>query len=340
MVRTSTICNEIINENFMNSAKIAVVIPCYKVSNFIFDVLEKIPECVSLILVIDDLCPQSTGEKVLQNCKDQRIQVIFNKENLGVGGAVITGYEKIINNSDIHIVVKLDGDGQMDPSLIPKFVSLLESGAADYVKGNRFYNLENLSKMPKIRLVGNAVLSFINKISSGYWNIFDPTNGYTAIHRTALSQLPLKKISKRYFFESDMLFRLNIIKAVVVDLPMDAKYSDESSNLVIRKIVFEFLIKNITNFAKRIFYNYYLRDMSVASFELPLGLILLFFGITYGVINWVFAIQSGTLTPTGTIALSGICVLLGIQFLLAFLNFDISNVPKLPRQFFQKIDIQ
>src|SRR5690606_32001950 len=150
---------------------------------------------------------------------DPRVRVIRHASNLGVGGAVITGYQAAIADG-MDILVKLDGDGQMDASLIPDFIEPIINGEADYTKGNRFFDLEELRSMPRIRLIGNAVLSFMTKFSSGYWNLFDPTNGFTALHADVARYLPLSKISKRYFFESDMLFRLNTLRAVVHDIPM------------------------------------------------------------------------------------------------------------------------
>ena len=166
----------------------------------------------------------------------------------------------------------------MDPGLIPAFIAPIVEGDADYTKGNRFFDLEGLSSMPKLRILGNAILSFMTKFSSGYWDLFDPTNGYTAIHSNVAQYLPFKKISYRYFFETDMLFRLNTLRAVVLDIPMDAKYGDEKSNLKVSKILFEFTYKHAHNFLKRIFYNYYLRDMSIVTIELPLGALLFVFG--------------------------------------------------------------
>jgi glycosyltransferase involved in cell wall biosynthesis len=229
---------------------------------------------------------------------------------LGVGGAVKTGYKAALK-SGADVIVKLDGDGQMDPSLISELVAPIVEGKADYSKGNRFDTLEGLKEMPKIRIFGNAVLSFMAKISTGYWGITDPTNGFTAIHKTSLSGLQLSKISNDFFFESDMLFRLNLLKAVVTDIPMDAKYADEVSNLKISKVVGEFLLKHIRNLGKRIFYNYYLRDMSLASLELPLGLVLFTFGTVFGLTQWLSSAASNVTTPAGTVMLSALPTLMG-----------------------------
>ena len=308
---------------------IAVVIPCYKVKKHILNVISNIGSEVEKIYAIDDACPNGSGDFVEQNCNDARVTVVRNDINQGVGGAVITGYRIAIANG-ANIIVKVDGDGQMDPSLIPYFIEPIVSGEADYTKGNRFFNLEEIRVMPPMRLFGNAVLSLMTKLSSGYWNLFDPTNGYTAIHSDVAKQLPLGKISRRYFFETDMLFRLNLLRAVVVDIPMDAKYSDEESNLKISKVVSEFLFKHTRNFIKRIFYNYYLRDLSLASIELPLGLIMLVFGVSYGAYHWLESVSIGILTPAGTVMIAAMPMLMGLQLILAFLAYDISSVPHRP----------
>lgn len=307
--------------------KVAVVIPCYKVKKHILDVINNIGNEVAIIYVVDDKCPELSGEYVQQNCIDPRVKVIFNNENKGVGGAVISGYLASLEDN-VDIVVKLDGDGQMDPSLIGDFINPISKEFADYTKGNRFYDVESLKPMPKIRLFGNTVLSFMTKFSSGYYNIFDPTNGYTAISSFALRKINLDKLSKRYFFESDILFRLNLINAKVVDVPMDAIYEDEESNLHIKKIVFPFLKGHLKNAIKRIIYNYYLRDFSVASIELFSGLLLSMFGVLYGLFGWYRSIFLNELASGGTVMLSALPIILGMQLLLGFIQADIERQPK------------
>ena len=309
--------------------KIAVVIPSYKVRKEILGVITRIGAEVDRIYVVDDCCPDGSGDFVESNCTDERVKVIRNSENQGVGGAVMTGYKSAIADG-MDIIVKVDGDGQMDPCLIPDFVAPILAGEADYTKGNRFFDLEEIRAMPKIRFFGNAVLSFITKLSSGYWDLFDPTNGYTAIHSDVARRLPFKKISRRYFFETDMLFRLNTLRAVVVDIQMDARYGDEVSDLKIPKIIGEFFFKNIRNFAKRIFYNYYLRDMSLASIQLPIGLLMVIFGVVFGSYHWIISLQNGLPTPAGTVMLSAIPIIIGVQFILAFLAYDIATIPRRP----------
>jgi len=255
--------------------------------------------------------------------------VVYHAQNQGVGGAVLTGYQRALELG-AGIIVKIDGDGQMDPAMLPRFVAPIVAGYADYTKGNRFYDLRHIGRMPRVRLFGNAVLSFMAKISTGYWDIFDPTNGYTAIDARVAALLPYERISQRYFFETDLLFRLGTYRAVVVDVPMDARYADEVSNLRIGSVLGEFLRKHLRNLCKRIFYNYFLRDLSIASLELLAGIAMLAFGVAYGGWHWWQALASGSATPIGTVMLAVLPVLVGLQLTLAFLAYDIAAVPRLP----------
>lgn len=310
---------------------VAVVIPCFRVTQHVLDVIARIGPEVWRIYAIDDACPDGSGRYIVDHVHDPRVTVVLREKNGGVGAATMSGYEAAIADG-ADIIVKIDGDGQMDPSLIERFVHPIAIGRCDYTKGNRFFDLRGVEQMPRARLFGNAVLSFATKFSTGYWNIFDPTNGYTAIHARVARQLALDKISQRYFFETDMLFRLNIIRAVVQDVPMHARYGDEVSHLKIGRIVPEFLGKHTSNFFKRIFYNYFLRDMSVASFELLSGATLFSFGLLYGAMAWIRSTHHHDLASSGTVMLAALPVLIGIQLLLAFLNFDIASMPRVPLQ--------
>ena len=309
--------------------RIAVVIPSYRVKRHLVNVVARMPALVWRIYIVDDACPDGSGKFAEENLRDPRVRVLYHAENQGVGGAVMTGYRAAIDDG-AAVIVKVDGDDQMDPALIGQFVAPILGGEADYTKGNRFFDLEEIRAMPGIRLFGNAVLSFMAKFSTGYWDLFDPTNGYTAIHADIARHLPFERISKRYFFETDILFRLNTLRAVVVDVPMDAKYGDEVSNLKISKVAGEFLVKHIQNFCKRIFYNYYLRDMSVASVELPLGLFLFLFGVIFGGYHWFKSAEAGVATPAGTVMLAALPILVGLQMILAFVGHDVMSVPRRP----------
>lgn len=315
----------------MQPHRIAVVIPCFKVKAHILDVIAKIPSVVDKVFVVDDACPENSGTFVEAQLNDPRVKVLYHTENKGVGGAVMTGYEAAISDG-FHVMVKIDGDGQMDPSLIPLFVSPILTGAADYTKGNRFFDLQQIHEMPFVRVFGNALLSFATKISAGYWNIFDPTNGYTAIHSAVCERVLATKVSERFFFETDMLFRLNSLRAVVLDIPMDAVYGDEKSNLKIRKVIGEFLVKHFKNFIKRIFYNYYLRDLCLASIQLPVGLGLLLFGLVFGLCTWNESALTGTQTPVGTVMLVALSITTGLQMTFAFIGYDIASTPTRPIQ--------
>ncbi|MBD1937972.1 glycosyltransferase family 2 protein [Microcoleus sp. FACHB-68] len=309
--------------------KVAVVIPCFNVKKHILEVIDKIGSEVNLIYVIDDKCPEATGDYVNSYCQDSRVKVIFHPTNRGVGGAVVSGYREAIA-AGATIIIKIDGDGQMEPALIPKFIKPIAGDLADYVKGNRFFDLDLLASMPKLRLIGNALLSFVSKMCSGYWDIMDPTNGYTAIHASVLKMIPLHKLDKRYFFESDMLFRLNTVRAVVYDLPMAAKYGEEISHLKIGRVMLIFPCKYINRFFKRIFYNYFLRDFNIGSVELIVAIILISLGLIFGLYNWYLSIQRGIPATSGTVMLASLPIILGFQSLLAAINYDVTNVPKMP----------
>lgn len=304
----------------------AAVLPCYRVRDRICDVLARIGPEVFRIYVVDDACPEHTGDHVAQSNTDPRVTVLRHATNKGVGGAVMTGYRQAVADG-ADIVVKIDGDGQMDPAMVPRFVAPIADGRADYTKGNRFYRLTGLANMPPWRIIGNAVLSFMIKLSSGYWTIFDPTNGYTAISTRVIDELELEKVSCGYFFESDMLFRLGILRAKVVDIPMEATYEGERSGLRVARVIGPFLLGYTRNGLKRLFYNYFLRDFSVASLQLVFGVASLLFGFLVGVRAWALSISSGVPSTTGTVMLSALPVFLGIQLLLAFISYDVASSP-------------
>ncbi len=318
------------------AAIIAVVIPCYKARQTILGVLAAMPATVDRIFCVDDGCPDKTGLFIEQNVRDQRVAVLYNPSNQGVGGAVMTGYRAALAD-DVDIIVKVDADGQMDPALIPRFVDPIAAGLADYTKGNRFYHPEWLEGMPFVRLCGNAVLSILTKFSTGYWHLFDPTNGFTAIHAGALKLLPLDKIAKGFFFESDMLFRLNTIRAVAMDVPQKAVYGEEESHLKIWKALPQFSVFLVRNFLKRIFYNYYLRDFHLASLEFLIGPPLLFFSILFGAYQWRASIAAGEAATAGTVMLAALPMIVGLQLILSAFNFDIYNQPTTPvHRFFRR----
>jgi dolichol-phosphate mannosyltransferase len=310
-------------------AHIAVVIPCFKVKATVLSVIARVPPSVASIHVVDDGCPEQTGRHVQAACRDPRVTVTFHERNKGVGGATVTGYRDALA-AGATIVVKVDGDGQMDPADVDRFVRPILAAQADYTKGNRFFHIELLRGMPRTRLFGNSILSLVNKLTSGYWNIADPTNGYTAIHADVLRLLPLAKLDERFFFESDMLFRLNVVRAVVADIPLQATYGDEASSLSIARTSMEFPSKYVTRLLKRIFYTYFLRDFSAGTVALVVGTMLALAGSAFGAWRWYLSGHTGRPATSGEVMLSALPVLVGCQLLISAVNFDIVNVPSVP----------
>lgn len=309
--------------------RIAVAIPCYRVRDHVLDVIARVPAQVERIYVVDDQCPEQSGQLVQERCTDPRVTVLRHDQNQGVGGAVTTAYRAALD-AGMDIVIKIDGDGQMDPALIPHLTRPILRGKADYTKGNRFYRPESLAGMPGIRLFGNAALSFINKLSTGYWPLMDPTNGYTAIHTSVLRRMPLHKLDRRYFFESDMLYQLGTMRAVVRDVPMDAVYAGEQSSQRVSRVLPEFLVKHLVRFFKRYVYLYLLRDFNLGSLYSIAGVLLLAGGTVFGLANWVHGAMVGQPASSGTVMLAALPVLVGIQFLIAFLHYDVSHLPTEP----------
>ncbi len=307
---------------------ISVVIPCYRETAKVADTIARVPDLVSRIYCVDDGCPDATGDYIETHVADERVQVLRHETNQGVGAAMVTGYRRALADG-ADIIVKIDGDGQMNPQSIKRFVRPILQGQADYTKGNRFFLLRNLDRMPKRRIIGNAALSFLSKLSTGYWRNFDPTNGFTAIHARVLELLPLERLHKGFFFESDMLYRLATVRAVVVDIPERALYRDEESQLRIGKVIPIFTAKHLRNFCARLFYCYFLRDFHLASIEWLAGPLLMIFGGSYGASHWYASSVTGIEASAGTVMLAGLSLIVGLQLLLSAIGFDIDNQPRM-----------
>lgn len=313
----------------MRDGPVFVVIPCFRAATTILDVIAGIGPQVQGIVVVDDGCPQRSGALVRDRCADPRVSVVFHERNQGVGGACITGFVAA-RDRGAAFIVKMDADGQMDPNLVPRLVDPLRRGEADYVKGNRFFDLRYLAQMPRVRVLGNAVLSFLTKLSCGYWEIMDPTNGFIALDSRLLALLPLDRISRGYFFETDLLFRLNTLRAVVRDLPMPARYSSAESQMRLFEMPGYFLRNHLVRIIKRIFYNYFLRDFSIASLQLVFGMVLMLCGFVYGGWHWHASLALGRETPTGIIMVTMLLMIIGFQLLMSFLAYDMSRVNTVP----------
>ncbi len=307
---------------------VTVVIPCYNVASHIENVIRDLPAEISWIIVVNDGSADDTDKILLRlEQEHKRIVYIRHETNQGVGGAMITGYKKSMElNADITI--KIDGDGQMDISYIRELIQPIKEDKADFTKGNRFRDLNALRKMPLVRRFGNLGLSFLIKAASGYWNIFDPNNGFTAIKNETLKNINLKKIHKRYFFESSMLIELYHANAVVQDVPMKARYGNEVSGLSVTRTLFEFPSKLFTAFIKRIAVKYFLFEFNIASVYILFGVPLFLAGTIYGIINFVKYGSSHIAAPTGTVVIPTLLIILGFQLLLSAANYDIGNYPK------------
>lgn len=309
--------------------KIAVVIPAYRAAAQVATVIRGVPDWIGRIYVVDDACPENSGDAA-KAAGDGRVVVLRRQQNGGVGAAVKTGYRQALADG-FDIVVKMDADDQMDPAYLKALLKPILAGRADYTKGNRFRDLKALRQMPRVRLLGNSVLTFLVKAASGYWQMMDPTNGYTAINRDALERLELDRISDGYFFESDMLIRLNIAGAVAEDVAIPARYGDEQSSLHIPSIMPVFVYRLIRGMGKRILFKYFLYDFSLGSFYLTAGVLLTAFGMVFGGYKWWLSAQGGTAATTGTVMIAVLALLLGVQFLVQAINFDIQTAPKRPR---------
>ena len=307
---------------------LSVVIPCYNVANHIETVVREMPSDISWIIVVNDDSKDATESILLRLTKENdKLIYLRHAANQGVGGSMITGYQKAIElKSDI--IIKIDGDGQMDPAYIASLIKPITDNRADFTKGNRFRDLKALSSMPVSRRIGNMGLSFLIKAASGYWNIYDPTNGFTAIRNETLRSLDLNKIHKRYFFESSMLIELYHANAVVQDVPMKARYGNETSGLSATRSFFEFPPKLFIAFLKRIILKYFLFEFNIASLYMLFGFPLFFFGVIYGLVNYIKYASSHIPAPTGTVVIPTLLIILGFQLLLSAVNYDISNYPK------------
>ena len=312
----------------LREAGVWLVIPCYKVRDHILQVISHAPSWIEGIVCVDDACPQGSADFLEAQDLDGRVVVVRLPENRGVGGAVMAGYAEAERRGG-RILVKVDGDDQMDLGYLPHLVAPILLGEADYTKGNRFTSLSHLTTMPGVRAFGNAVLSFAAKVSTGYWNVFDPTNGFTAIEASVAKQVIKRNVSRRFFFETDLLYHLGTLRAVVRDVPMPARYGDEVSNLRISAVVGPFFFRHLRNFVRRVFGQYFVRDFNVATLETLAGATLLAFGSLYG-LNWLAVRDPGQVASAGVVMTAALPVIVGVQLLLQAINFDVMNVPSRP----------
>lgn len=301
--------------------RIAIVIPCYDVEQHIAGVIRAIPDRYEPIVAVDD-CSDDRTVAVIEALADPRVVLVRHERNRGVGGAMKTGYDEAMRLG-ADVCVKMDGDGQMSADDLDPLVAPLLAGAADYAKGNRFVDRRALRAMPALRLLGNALLSFANKAASGYWNMLDVTNGYTAITTRMLRRVVFGQLAERYFFESSMLIELNILGARVADVEMPARYGDERSSLRIGQVVRTFPRLLVRGALRRFYWRYLIQDFGVVSICALLGLPLLLFGIVFGGVHWAHSLRTGGTASAGTVLLAALPILLGVQLLLVALVLDV-----------------
>jgi len=306
--------------------RVAVVIPAFDVAPHIGGVIGGIPELVDDVIVVDDAARDKTAE-IVSGLRDPRVTLVRHERNLGVGGAVVTGFRVALERK-ADLVVKLDGDGQMDPAHLPALLDPIVSEGYAYTKGNRFLHADELRAMPRTRLFGNFVLTFLTKLASGYWHVFDFVNGYLAIDAAMLQRIPLQRLAQRYFFESDMLIHLNVFRARVRDVPMPARYGDEGSAMRIRHVLLTFPLFLVRGFWYRVYERHVLREFSPVAVFWVLGALLLTWGTAFGAATWIASIALGRVATTGTVMLAVLPFILGFQLVLQAILTEIQESPR------------
>jgi dolichol-phosphate mannosyltransferase len=314
-----------------SDVNVAAVLPAYNVAKELGSVLRAMPPLFTTIIVVDDASSDQTAAIAERYAElDRRIVVLHHETNRGVGGAMATGFRTAIE-SGADIVVKIDADGQMPLWLVPQLIAPLVSGEADYTKGNRFRDFQAVRAMPLARRIGNVALSFLAKAATGYWRVFDPTNGFLAIRTDVLTQLPLQKIDRTYFFEISMLSHLYLIGAVVKEIPMPARYAGETSSLSILRVLRQFPGRLLWSLLRRVVLKNFVYDFNLASLHLAVGVPLLLTGVGFGAWNWFwYSFHLRVAAPTGTVVLPALMIMVGVQLLLSAAQFDLKAVPREP----------
>jgi glycosyltransferase involved in cell wall biosynthesis len=314
----------------MMPVRIAVVIPAFNVAGAIEAVLREIPPEIGAIVVVDDASTDQTAAVVerLANL-DRRIELIRHERNGGIGAAMVTGFRTALSRG-AGIVVKIDGDGQMPLSILPRLLAPLIGGEADYVKGNRFRDFQAVRAMPPLRRFGNVGLSFLAKAATGYWHCFDPTNGFVAIRGEVLAEVPLEKIDRGFFFEISMLSHLYLLGAVVKEVAMPARYNGEPSSLSIPRVLATFPGRLFASFLRRLLLKNFVYDFSLESVQLAAAAVLLLTGTIHGGYYWLWYSTRHLAAPTGTVVLSALLIILGFQSVLSAMALDLQSVPREP----------
>lgn len=302
--------------------KIAIVVPAHNEERLIGTVIKTAPELVDQIIVVDDASSDSTSEAALAMA-DPRLDLIRQEQNTGVGGAIMRGHRRALDlGADIAVVMA--GDAQMDPDYLPALLDPIVNGEAQFTKANRFYGIGSFDGMPRHRVFGNVVLSFLTKAASGYWGLFDPQNGYTAIHRSALERLPLDRISQRYDFENDLLIHLNILRVPARDVPVPAVYGEEVSGMRLTRVAPRLLATLYRGFWRRVMWKYVLQSFSPVALLLFAGIASLLFGAAVSVFVLVNTLGPAMASP-GTVLLAVAPLMAGLHLLITAMFLDIQE---------------
>lgn len=301
---------------------VAVVVPAHCEERLIGKTITTMPDWVDHIIVVDDASPDGTSAAV-QAVHDERIDLTTLAVNQGVGGAILTGHLRALAvGADVAVVMA--GDAQMDPAYLQALLDPIATGEALYTKANRFFGPGSFAGMPRHRIVGNVVLSFMTKAASGYWNLFDPQNGYTAIHRSALERLPFERIARRYEFENDMLIQLNIMRVPARDVPIPAVYGDEISGMRLTRVAPRIVRQLWRGFWERMWWKYVVQSFSPVALMFFSGLACVLFGAAVGVFVLVNTLGPPVATA-GTVILSVAPFLTGTHLLIMALFLDIQE---------------
>jgi glycosyltransferase involved in cell wall biosynthesis len=301
---------------------VCVVVPAYNESKQISKVIETMPDFIDAVIIIDDASTDKTVE-IVKNYEQQneKITLIQHDKNQGVGGAIATGY-KWARDNDFDMAVVMAGDGQMDPVDLPILLDPVAEDRADYSKGNRLFTGEAYTKIPRIRYIGNAFLSLLTKIASGYWHVADSQSGYTVINKRALHLIDWEHMYKRYGQPNDLLTRLNVYNLRVADIPIEPVYNvGETSGLKIKKVIFTISWLLLKMFLWRLKEKYIIRDFHPLVFFYFMGLILFPFGLISGIYLFLLRIFSGPVAETSAL-FAAILFITGLQFLFFAMWFD------------------
>jgi glycosyltransferase involved in cell wall biosynthesis len=304
---------------------VAVVVPSWNEAQHIASVIASMPSWVDAIIVVDDASADGTGDAAL-SVADARLTVVRHEVNSGVGGAMVTGYRAALDRR-FDIVAKMDADGQMQGDELRRLVRPLVDGLAEYTKGNRFLAIRGEDTMPQLRRFGSFGLSFLTKMSSGYWHVFDSQCGFTAVTANALRAISLDDLARDYFFENDMLISLNERGARVVDVPITTFYGSETSGMRISRVLLTFPLRLLLAGWRRVAHKYFVIDFGAIGALLLAGSVLVAFGLIFGGYHWWRSEATGVVASTGTVMLAVLPLIVGVQALIQGFAIEVADSP-------------